>query len=128
MGSAQWGGTDGALSISDDQNNVIFTLPNADFGDSTYAVIKNNHNAGVIVNDFEWSVSPNPAQTQLNVSWPSNEWLVLDVLDMLGKKVLDTKQGNNVVEFNVSNLGSGAYMLRVQRPNGTIIQQKFVKN
>jgi hypothetical protein len=40
MGASQWGGTDGALSLADNNSVNIFTLPAADFGDSIAVVVR----------------------------------------------------------------------------------------
>lgn len=128
MGAAQWGGTDGALTVTDHNNNVIFTLTNADFGDSTFVVVKNMDDAGYTDLDFGWKISPNPAQQELSINWSTYESLSIEILDMFGKAVMSQHQVGIACKLNISNLSAGAYIVKLQRSNGQVLQQKLLKN
>lgn len=128
MGASQWGGTDGALSVTDHNHNVVFTLANADFGDSTNIVVKNIDGAGYVELDFGWKIAPNPAQTVLDVQWSVNENVQLEIIDMFGKVVLSQTHSGISCQMNVAALNSGAYLLRIKRSNGLVLQQKLIKN
>jgi hypothetical protein len=128
MGAGQWGGTDGALTVTDHNNNVIYTLTAADFGDSTFVVVKNIDNAGYTELDFGWKISPNPAQQELQINWSTNERLSIEILDMFGKTVLKQEQAGIACKLNVSTLSAGAYLVKLQRSNGQVLQQKLLKN
>ena len=128
MGAAQWGGTDGEWIVADHNNNVIYSLANADFGDSAYVVIKNIDDAGFEELDFGWKISPNPAHSILDIDWTENENVEIEVVDMFGKVVLAQGHQGIACVMNVAALKSGAYVLRLKRTNGQILQQKLIKN
>ncbi|MFN5652436.1 MAG: trypsin-like serine peptidase, partial [Flavobacteriia bacterium] len=47
LGASQWGGTDGNLTLADNLAAVIYTLPAADFGDSSAAVVRHIDDANL---------------------------------------------------------------------------------
>ena len=64
---------------------------------------------------------PNPfnPSTKISYSIPKSSFVTLKIYDVLGKEVMtlvnETKQvGNYEVEFNGSNLSSGAYFYRLE--------------
>lgn len=79
-------------------------------------------------------IAPNPVQNSLitSISSPSKNLVHLQVLDMMGRMILQQKvniqEGNNVIPVNVSTLGSGIYLLKVIcSDNNQIPAIKFVK-
>lgn len=128
MGASQWGGTDGELTVTDYNNNVIYTLVNADFGDSALVVVKNIDDAGYTELDFGWKIAPNPAQAILEINWSVNEQVEIEIVDMFGKVVLAQGHHGISCKMNVAPLNAGAYILRFKRPNGQVLQQKLIKN
>jgi hypothetical protein len=128
MGASQWGGTDGELTVTDHNNNVIYTLVNADFGDSALVVVKNIDDAGYTELDFGWKIAPNPAQAILEINWSVNEQVEIEIVDMFGKVVLAQGHHGISCKMNVAPLNAGAYILRFKRPNGQVLQQKLIKN
>ncbi|MBR9915040.1 MAG: T9SS type A sorting domain-containing protein [Algicola sp.] len=81
------------------------------------------------INDnTKFSISPNPATLNLNISIPSNiEDATLRVFDLLGKKVLETTLSNlSSISIDVSDWNTGIYIVRVA--NNDISQTKrFIK-
>jgi hypothetical protein len=128
IGASQWGGTDGELTVTDHNNNVIYTLANADFGDSALVVVKNIDDAGYTELDFGWKIAPNPAQAILEINWSVNEQVEIEIVDMFGKVVLAQGHHGISCKMNVAPLNAGAYILRFKRPNGQVLQQKLIKN
>jgi hypothetical protein len=47
---------------------------------------------------------------------------------MFGKAVLSQHQVGIACKLNVSNLSAGAYIVKLQRSNGQVFQQKLLKN
>ena len=81
----------------------------------------------VISND-EFSISPNPATSKLNVYLPQNSKnATISVYDVLGKKVysksIDALSSTSV---DVSNWNSGVYIIRISSDN-TTQTKRFVK-
>jgi hypothetical protein len=82
---------------------------------STVGVMEIPAQSNVLIN----SVYPNPASSAINVSLNAkeNETLVVEVLDMVGKKQMTTSlkanAGENKTSVDVSSLAKGAYILRI---------------
>ncbi len=79
-------------------------------------------------------IAPNPVQNSLitSISSPSKNLVHLQVLDMMGRMILQQKvniqEGANVIPVNVSTLGSGIYLLKVIcSDNNQIPAIKFIK-
>jgi hypothetical protein len=80
---------------------------------------------------FALTVSPNPAtqQTAIQFNTTDQQAYSLDIYNLLGMKVatLDRgmKSGNHTVHYNISNLPSGLYLLKLV-VNGKVTTQKLV--
>ncbi len=81
----------------------------------------------VIQQNNEFTISPNPARTKLNITLPSlNDDMRLEVYDVLGKRVYKGTITNLESSIDVSNWKSGVYLVRVS--NDKITQTKrFIK-
>ncbi|WP_396141580.1 T9SS type A sorting domain-containing protein [Flavobacterium sp.] len=101
----------GALDLTNSVyvDSIVFnnTLGTADFGYANNTI----------------SLYPNPAQEVLNIS-SSNSITKIEVYDLLGKKVASNDNASNV---NVSDLGKGAYIVKVVQENGSVIAKQFIK-
>ena len=56
-------------------------------------------------------VHPNPAQDIIELSWKHTQNIDISIIDILGKKKLDTTGDNEFKSLNVSNLEKGIYFL-----------------
>lgn len=81
------------------------------------------------VPDWEYNVSiyPNPATTTLNLTSTGISDFELSVLDITGKVIKTQKMLDQTFTFDVSDLASGIYMLRLVSTDGTSKVVKFVK-
>lgn len=70
------------------------------------------------------SVYPNPVSDKLNVIMDFKKPETVIVLDLTGKKVLETQIGTNKSYINVGSLPKGVYVLSIK---GTSFTHKFVK-
>src|SRR5690606_15823676 len=70
------------------------------------------------------TVYPNPASDRLNIVMDYKKSETAIVLDMTGRKVLETQIGSNKSYINVSSLPKGVYVLSIK---GTSFTHKFVK-
>lgn len=70
------------------------------------------------------SVYPNPASDKLNIMMDFKKPETVVVLDMIGRKVLESEIGSNKSYINVGNLPKGVYVLSIK---GTSFTHKFVK-
>ena len=127
MGASQWGGTDGALSLADNNSVNIYTLPAADFGDSTAVVVRHIDDAGLDNSALNFTLVPNPAQSELNVNWFNPMQMRIQVYDISGKLLLTKEEDSNATKLDIQALSAGTYLLQLSNSSGAIVQQKFVK-
>ena len=67
---------------------------------------------------------PNPTNEILNIEGYGK--MTINVMNMLGQKVLETTASDNVT-FNLSGLESGVYMVRIETENGTMTEKVNVR-
>ena len=81
------------------------------------------------VQDWEYNISiyPNPATTTLNLTSTGMSDFELSILDITGKVIKSGKMLEQTFTFDVSDLASGMYMLRLVSHDGASKIVKFVK-
>ncbi len=81
------------------------------------------------VTEWEYNISiyPNPASTTLNLSSTGTSDFELSILDITGKVIKTEKMLDQTFTFDVSDLASGMYMLRLVSRDGASKVVKFVK-
>ena len=91
---------------------------------------KANFYSSDLVNDFQnkdFSISPNPAKTRLNIILPSHmNNAKVAVFDVLGKQVYSGEISNLNSSINVSNWNSGVYLVKVTA-NDVTQTKRFIK-
>lgn len=127
MGASQWGGTDGNLTLSDNNNVTLFTLATADFGDSLAAVVRNIDDAGLDATALNFVIAPNPAQSILNVNWFNTSNITVQVLDICGKVLLCKQAEDMGTQLDIQALSAGSYMIQLVSADGAAIQKQFIK-
>ena len=127
MGASQWGGTNGALSLANNNSVNIFTLPTADFGDSVAVVVRHIDDAGLDNSALNFTLAPNPAQSELNVNWFNQAQMTIQVYDVCGKLLFTREVEASSTQLNIQGLSAGTYLLQLNGNNGTVVQKKFVK-
>ena len=81
----------------------------------------------VSINNNEFSISPNPATSRLNVNLPQNSNnAMLSVFDVLGKRVFKEQIDALTASIDVSKWNSGVYLVRISTDNSTQTK-RFVK-
>jgi hypothetical protein len=76
-------------------------------------------------NDSLVKIYPNPCFDFVCIENADNE--VVSVVNFTGENLLQTKSIGNTFQFNISTLPSGAYLLKVNKKNHTIIHKLLVK-
>jgi hypothetical protein len=127
MGAAQWGGTDGSLTLADNNAVTIYTLPAADFGDSTAAVVRHVDDANVEEGVFTFTIAPNPAQAVLTIDWFDKEKMNIQVYDLCGKLLLFEQSETSAAALNIQAISAGTYILELTNASGVAVKKKFVK-
>jgi hypothetical protein len=93
-----------------DAPNITFTysLPVASVGENTKLI----------------GLYPNPAQDQLNITTDATV-TAIEVFSLLGQSVAKNVNSNQI---SVAGLANGMYAVQVTLDNGTVVNQKFMKN
>lgn len=127
MGASQWGGTDGNLTLADNNSVTIYTLPAADFGDSTGAVVRHIDDANLEEVLLDFVMSPNPAQSELQLNWFNTSQMTIEVYDICGKLLLTKEINGNATQISVQSFSAGTYLLQLRNAEGSRAQKKFIK-
>jgi hypothetical protein len=87
----------------------------------------NSGTATPVVNteDSIIKIFPNPASNYFIVENADNE--IIEIFNLLGNVILNTKPVGNSFRLNVSNLATGTYILRINK-NNTLTNKKLVIN
>ena len=72
------------------------------------------------------SVYPNPSEGIVNITNTNNEENSIVVFDVLGQVIM-TKVSNTTTTIDLSNQGTGVYLVEVSNNNGTIIERVIIK-
>jgi hypothetical protein len=83
--------------------------------------------AGIEVNALEGvSVYPNPSQGIVNISNNNNASNAIVVYDMLGQVIL-TKEANTATTLDLSENGTGVYLVEVSNNDGSMVERVVIK-
>lgn len=85
----------------------------------------NQVSAIAAVNDIQFSVYPNPANENVNISLNENASKVV-ITDMLGKVIFEQQEVGKTVSISTVNFSKGIYLVRVES-NGTTGAKKLIK-
>ena len=80
------------------------------------------------LNKFQFSMSPNPATSNLKVVLPSNlQNASIEIFDILSRKIFDGNMVNTHFSIiNVSAWNSGVYLVKISNNNSTLTK-RFIK-
>ena len=127
LGASQWGGTDGNLTLADNLAAVIYTLPAADFGDSSAAVVRHIDDANLNEAAFNFTIAPNPAQGLLNIEWFDFGQMNVKVYDLCGKLLIAEQTEASATQLHIQAISAGTYFLQLTNDAGNVMKQQFVK-
>ena len=127
LGASQWGGTDGNLTLADNLSAVIYTLPAADFGDSSAAVVRHIDDANLDEAAFNFTIAPNPAQGLLNIEWFDFGQMNVKVYDLCGKLLIAEQTEASATQLHIQAISAGTYFLQLTNAAGNVMKQQFVK-
>ncbi|MFN5292789.1 MAG: T9SS type A sorting domain-containing protein, partial [Flavobacteriia bacterium] len=127
LGASQWGGTDGNLTLADNLAAVIYTLPAADFGDSSAAVVRHIDDANLDEAAFNFTIAPNPAQGLLNIEWFDFGQMNVKVYDLCGKLLIAEQTEASATQLHIQAISAGTYFLELTNAAGNVMKQQFVK-
>lgn len=127
MGASQWGGTDGAVTLADNNAVTIYTLPSADFGDSSAAVVRHIDDVSIDEVAFNLTIAPNPASAELFINWYNDAQMHIQLFDVCGKQLLSLQQEASATTLDIQGLSAGTYLLQLTDASGQVVKKKFVK-
>ena len=81
------------------------------------------------INAINFSLSPNPAKSNLNIIFPSNfrDLAKVEVYSVLGKRIYsDSINDIHTYSVDVANWNSGVYLVRISNDNA-VVTKRFVK-
>ncbi|MFT4780341.1 MAG: hypothetical protein ACJAZK_000372 [Psychroserpens sp.] len=78
-------------------------------------------------NISSFSISPNPARNSFTLDLGAlNNNVLVEIYDVLGKKVLNRKINATTSTFNISSWNSGLYIIKISSEK-TVLMKRFVK-
>lgn len=101
---------------------------------SLWEFITENNNCTMVLNNLStsenqlqnnFSLFPNPAYDIVNITNKNKNITSIQIVDALGKKVLDVNDNSN--QLNISNLISGLYFVKIKTEDNLIYYQKLIK-
>ena len=87
-----------------------------------YCVDIISNSASLVENGKEFiTIYPNPAKDVLNVKKVSSEIVSFEIIDIVGKKVLEHEINNKYTAIDVSSFNTGSYFYRALDVNGNVL-------
>jgi len=96
------------------------------FVDSTNLPVTTD-DVGIVVEEKELMIYPNPANTNFVISGLSGESQI-EVLNMLGERVYITSTNNNQETILVGHLSTGTYFVRISDSKGQVTKKIAIKH
>lgn len=97
--------------------------------DSTITLVLSVNPVGIDVagsTDDLLQVVPNPTSAKIVVSWKGMQAEQVEILDMQGRVLLNTRPDGTEVHLDLSDYPNGNYLVRITAPNGIAIK-KIIK-
>jgi lysyl endopeptidase len=127
LNSAQWGGTNGSLSIKNNSNATIFTLNPVDFGGSRSVFIRNVGSGSNSLNALDANsivMYPNPAKDQVTILASGLEIDKIELVNLAGQTIKTVNSSNTV---NTSDLSAGVYLVKIYAADSMVIKQLVIR-
>lgn len=146
-GIALAGGAVGGVYYSTDNGATWTTVPNTDmpFGALVSSVFYHNgylyagHNTGLArqqiaiasstseMSQPQLKLYPNPSQGLVHLSWPGAEELQVEIYNLSGQRVFETKRQGEESPIDARSLAKGVYLLRASNPQSQqILHQRLI--
>jgi lysyl endopeptidase len=127
LNSAQWGGTNGSLSIKNNANTTIFTLNPVDFGGSRSVFIRNVGSGSNSLNALDANsivMYPNPAKDQVTILASGLEIDKIELVNLAGQTIKTVNSSNTV---NTSDLSAGVYLVKIYAADSVVTKQLVIR-
>ena len=70
---------------------------------------------------------PNPAQDKLNIKTANNQFVAIEVVDIIGKTVEKFESKKNDFQIDIADYPKGVYIIKFITASNTIVYKKFIK-
>ncbi len=127
LNSAQWGGTNGSLSIKNNSGATIFTLNPVDFGGSRSVYIRNVGSGSNDLNTLDANsivMYPNPAKDQVTILASGLEIDKIELVNLAGQTIKTVSSTNTV---NTSDLSAGVYLVKIYAADSVMTKQLVIR-
>jgi hypothetical protein len=115
------------LTLADNNAVTIYTLPSADFGDSSAIVVRHIDDVSIDEVAFNLTIAPNPASAELFINWYNDAQMHIQLFDVCGKQLLSLQQEASATTLDIQGLSAGTYLLQLTAASGQVVKKKFVK-
>lgn len=124
-GMTSSGCPNGYYTITNASGTIVSQLlaANANFGSSINDTFCTSSTAGLGENDLQWTLYPNPAQTDVTVQIDASGEKRIVLTSTTGQIVYQSTTSENQVTIPVSNFAKGLYLVTIQTSAGTAIKQ-----
>lgn len=124
-GMTSSGCPNGYYTITNASGTIVSQLlaANANFGSSINDTFCTSSTAGLGENDLQWTLYPNPAQTDVTVQMDASGEKRIVLTSTTGQIVYQSTTSENQVTIPVSNFAKGLYLVTIQTSAGTAIKQ-----
>jgi hypothetical protein len=111
---------------------VILTAINGNCTDTTVFIVDVTVGLNELASSSNLTIFPNPANETVNVSFEqnTNDLIQIELIDATGRVIAQNQSieiGTNNVSFDVTNLSSGFYTVRLTNANGTENQKLMIQ-
>jgi hypothetical protein len=111
---------------------VVLTAINGNCTDTTVFIVDVTVGLNELVSGSNLSIFPNPANETVNVSFEqnTNDLIQIELIDATGRIIAQESSleiGTNNVSFEVTNLSSGFYTVRLTNSNGSENQKLMIQ-
>lgn len=125
-----------------DVNTGVFSPSNAGEGIWTITYTANNNCEKTIIDSIEvrsclsvenekgnsFQIYPNPSNNIINIKTSNNSNILIQMNDISGKLVFESKMINETTSFNITQFESGIYFIKFINQEGVLIEtKKFIK-
>ncbi|MBL4655654.1 MAG: T9SS type A sorting domain-containing protein [Bacteroidia bacterium] len=76
---------------------------------------------------YNFEIYPSPASEYINISFDDNELSIVEIYNILGKK-LSTIKINKKATYSITDLPKGLYFIKVKDSRGVVHTKSFVRN
>ncbi len=111
---------------------VVLTAINGNCTDTTIFLVDVTVGLNELASSSNLTIFPNPANETVNVSFDqnTNDPIQIELIDATGRVIAQNQSiemGTNHLTFNVTNLSSGFYTVRLTHSNGTENQKLMIQ-